>query len=367
MLFFKKKENKILKYILQNMLISGFIFLSLWFLFSFWLKEILNFNIDSIANTDYFRYFLNLLLAIWLYTGVYWIDKKEFRENKRIIFKVVTLWVILKSAFIWWIFYLLTWNILGFLLWIAIAQIDPLSVSHLIWKNKRLSNKAETIFRSWSSFDDPMTVLLLVYIALPIIWPIVNSWWDFNLNYFHYFMEVWANFVFVWVMYYYFKKFKKNKSMIPCLFLISLNFLLISFFFSIYLWLLLSVALIALFIRPDFWKNIEYVIAWAFYISIFILWMFLVNWVNIESWILLGGLVFISQFLVTFLFWKEFSFQDKMYLWFGQQNWITSIILALFLEKYFPWQIVSTIWIAILTITILYFSSNYILDKKFSK
>jgi len=369
MLFFRKKENIFYKFIYKNILISGFLVLlfGLLLLFSMWLNNIFNFNITQISDTDHFKYFLNFLLAIWLYTGVYWIDKKEFRENKKIILKVVTLWVILKSAFIGIIFYYLTWNILGFLLWIAIAQIDPLSVSHLIWKNKRLSKKAETIFRSWSSFDDPVTVLLLVYIALPIIWPLINSWWNFEVNYLRYFIEILTNFIFVWIIYYYFKKIKKNKSIVPCLFLVSLNFLVISFFFSIYMGLLLSIALIALFIRPNFWKNIDLTTSIAFYISIFILWMFLINWVDIKWGILLWILVFISQILVTFLFWKEFSIKDKLYLSVGQQNWITSIILALFLEKYFPWQIVSTIWVAIVVITILYYFFNYILDREFNK
>jgi len=131
--------------------------------------------------------------------------------------------------------------------------------------------------------------------------------------------------------------------------------------------LLLSIALIALFIRPNFWKNIDLTTSIAFYISIFILWMFLINWVDIKWGILLWILVFISQILVTFLFWKEFSIKDKLYLSVGQQNWITSIILALFLEKYFPWQIVSTIWVAIVVITILYYFFNYILDREFNK
>jgi len=354
MLFFKKKENKILKFILQNMLVLGFIFLSFWFLFSFWLKEFLNFNIVSVSQTDFFKYFLNMLLAVWLYTGVYWIDKKEFIEHKKIIFKVVTLWVILKSAFIWGIFYFLTWNILWFLLWIAIAQIDPLSVSHLIWKNKRLSTKAETIFRSWSSFDAPVVILLSIYIVLPLI---DNT----NVSLLEFF-KIFSSFIISFLIY----KLNINR-LIDKYKLLKIILFIILTIVLIYFEMFLLIALIALFIRPDFWKNIDYAVAWAFYISIFVLGMFLVNWVNIYSWILLGFLVFISQFLVTFLFWKEFSFQDKMYLWFGQQNWITSIILALFLEKYFPWQIVSTIWIAILTITILYFSSNYILDRKFSK
>ena len=188
----KLKENIFYKFIYKNILISGFLVLLFGLLFSMWLNNIFNFNITQISDTDHFKYFLNFLLAIWLYTGVYWIDKKEFRENKKIILKVVTLWVILKSAFIGIIFYYLTWNILGFLLWIAIAQIDPLSVSHLIWKNKRLSKKAETIFRSWSSFDDPVTVLLLVYIALPIIWPLINSWWNFEVNYFIFLFNIYG-------------------------------------------------------------------------------------------------------------------------------------------------------------------------------
>ena len=188
----KLKENIFYKFIYKNILISGFLVLLFGLLFSMWLNNIFNFNITQISDTDHFKYFLNFLLAIWLYTGVYWIDRKEFRENKKIILKVVTLWVILKSAFIGIIFYYLTWNILGFLLWIAIAQIDPLSVSHLIWKNKRLSKKAETIFRSWSSFDDPVTVLLLVYIALPIIWPLINSWWNFEVNYFIFLFNIYG-------------------------------------------------------------------------------------------------------------------------------------------------------------------------------
>ncbi|TMR15670.1 hypothetical protein ETD86_26755 [Nonomuraea turkmeniaca] len=45
---------------------------------------------------------------------------------------------------------------------VAVAQIDPLSVASVMADN-RLSDRAKTILGAWSSFDDPVTVILAFY------------------------------------------------------------------------------------------------------------------------------------------------------------------------------------------------------------
>ena len=124
---------------LKNQSVIFCIFVLFGLLISFLSIHLFSTNLTQI---DY-SYFSYTLLAIWLYGWVYGINIWEFSENKKVIFSAVTIWVVLKSIIIGWLLFFVTGNILSFLLWVVVAQIDPVSVWHLLkwWKSKRLSQK----------------------------------------------------------------------------------------------------------------------------------------------------------------------------------------------------------------------------------
>ena len=72
--------------------------------------------------------------------------------------------MLLKTLIIGGILYLATRQPAAFLLALTVAQIDPLAVANLLTgDSSHLSDRARTILSAWSSFDDPMTVLLSIY------------------------------------------------------------------------------------------------------------------------------------------------------------------------------------------------------------
>ncbi len=54
------------------------------------------------------------------------------------------------------------------ILGIVVAQIDPLSVASIL-RNPKMSIRVKSILAAWSSFDDPITVLLSLYFSIIFI------------------------------------------------------------------------------------------------------------------------------------------------------------------------------------------------------
>jgi len=315
----------------------------------------------NLSEIDY-TYLTYSLLAIGLYGGVYAIDLKEFRIHKKIIISAITIGVILKSLIIGGLLFFFTQNILSFLFGIIVAQIDPISVSHLLQKNKtkKLSKSGETILRAWSSFDDPMTVLLSIYLALPLLGTYIKGK-DLSFDFTSYFSELFYNLLFAAFIFILFKIFQKKFSQKKIL---EILLLVIIFCFVIYFKLMLSIALIALFFRPKISKTLDKAINFSLYISTILLGILLINGISFFIGFLLAIFTVLSQIIALFILMREFSQKDKVYLAFGQQNGITSIILAIIIESFYSGTI-SIIAPAIFFINSLYFILNHLADKYF--
>ncbi|HEY0664362.1 MAG TPA: cation:proton antiporter, partial [Thiobacillaceae bacterium] len=105
-----------------------------------------------------------ILLAIGLYGSTYAIDVASARHDRKLILTAVTVGVLVKAALIGSVVALAWQDPLFLLLGVVVAQIDPLSVAALM-ADERMSPRAKTILAAWSSFDDPITVILTVYVA----------------------------------------------------------------------------------------------------------------------------------------------------------------------------------------------------------
>ncbi|GAA3208318.1 hypothetical protein GCM10020256_04710 [Streptomyces thermocoprophilus] len=119
---------------------------------------------DTFIGNPLYGYLALLLLSIGLYGSTHGIDLSEARGSLRVVLVAVTAGVVLKAALIGAVMVLAFHRVEYLVLGIAVAQIDPLSVAAM-QDDKRVSPRAKAILSIWASFDDPMTVLLTVYVS----------------------------------------------------------------------------------------------------------------------------------------------------------------------------------------------------------
>lgn len=208
---------------------------------------------------------------------------------------------------------------------IALAQIDPLSVAALSDAgNPRLSARAASLLRAWSSFDDPMTVLLMLLVALPLMshdasgFSLASYAWGLGTN-----VGLLA------------LSYAAHRLKIPALPIIA-TVIFVSVFFNLPL---LAVACAGLFLRTaSIDRHIATVVRIAFFLSVCMLGTFIV-W-DARSF-LFGGLLAVatcvSQAIAAGLLTigSGFSWRDRVALMTAQESGITAIILALVLEREF--------------------------------
>jgi NhaP-type Na+/H+ or K+/H+ antiporter len=297
-------------------------------------------------HSPIYTYIIHTLLAIGLYGSVYGIDNSLIKGNRQIIFNAITIGVFLKTIIIGGLVWLSTQNIYAFILGVVVAQIDPLSVA-AIGKNKQLSERGNTILSAWSSFDDPMTIILSIYLGNLLTDNTKNLNFDLTKGYF---INLILNFSFAFIIFLAHKVTKKIKYFDYIL-------IIISFALAVYLNYMLAIAIIGLFLRPYFNSYIDKTINVAFIASLLILGYLLSNGINLKTGILLGFSAVIAQIIVGFILTYKLERNDRIYLAIAQQNGITAIILALMFEPMFSGT-VGIVAPAILTINILYAINN---------
>ncbi len=316
-------------------------------LLGYGLQAIFNLN-AYFQNASAFTEIAIFLLVIGLYASVYEIDVQILKRNVRIVFAALTLGIFLKSIFIGGILYIFTGNTIAFLLGVVVAQIDPLSVSYLLRnKDGSFSPTGRTILRVWSSFDDPVTVLLSLFLIGPL-----------NLGTFHdsqyaYIQQLLFNLLYAGSIFLITKYFLKKDGVKQQL------LLLICIILAIIFHLTLGVAIIALFLRPTLDKVFFHGVTIAFYIAIFLLGLTM----TVSSTILfygvsLGLLGYISQIIAAFCVGRGLTREDKLHLSLAQYNGITSVSLGLYFQSYFS-DLPGIVAFAVITINTLYYIMNH--------
>lgn len=314
--------------------------------------KVASFFIDTSSLPHYKLYtnFIYGLLAIGLYGSVFTINIKELRDNKKIVICAITVGVALKSIIIGSILYIFTKNSIAFLLGIAVAQIDPLSVASLLRSKKsNLSERAKTILAAWSSFDDPMSVIMMIYILNRFL--LFNH--DVSLSWLL-FIDFASNISFATIVFFILKSINSN-------FTFQYILLAVCFIISICNQLMLGIAIIGLFLRPPD-KRLSLIVEIAQYLSIFLLGMILINGVSLSDGLIVAIAAVSAQIIVGFILTVDLPLQDRINLSIAQQNGITAIILSLLMESYFDGS-VAIIAPAILFINII----NYLLNSNYSR
>lgn len=323
-------------------------------------------DLNDIANSAIYTHATSLLLAIGLFGSTYAIDRTEAREHKQIIVTAVTVGVFVKAALIAGVLVLITQDPVFVILGVAVAQIDPLSVATLLGDD-RMSPRVKTILAAWASFDDPITVLLVVYasaiatgsFASPgsaVVADSADGVSGLAAALLPYTVDLIANLALaalaalVWYG-------LRRWSWLRYPLLAALAVL------AIWQFLMLAVAIAGLFVRPAALDRVmNAATRWALLVAAAMLGLLLVNGVALVNGLLLGLAAFGSQMVVGWLLSRRLSRTDRIHLALAQQNGITAIILALRLETQFAGA-VAVIAPAIFFTNLTYYLANGLADR----
>ncbi|MFI6393157.1 hypothetical protein [Nonomuraea sp. NPDC050540] len=288
----------------------------------------------------------SLLLAIGLYGSTHGIDRAEARQHGKLILLAVTVGVLLKAAFIAGVVYLVSGDPRAVILAVAMAQIDPLSVASVMADN-RLSDRARTILGAWSSFDDPVTIILAFY-AVSLSRPTDGLSAS-------YLMDLGLNALFAAAAYGLWRLVRNAPPVLTYLAVVS------AIASAAWSSLMLGIATAGLYLRLPDSRWLSRAVTAAFALSAFLMGLLLVGGTNLAMGLLLGLAAFTAQMLAALVLTHGLPMIDRIHLGLAQQNGITAVILALAFEREFP-GFVAVVAPAILTVNLVYVLANRAAD-----
>jgi hypothetical protein len=265
-------------------------------------------DIQGIPGTSWYLYGAMVLLALGLYGSTTQISLPEVRASARIVVLAVTLGVGPKAALITAVMYAAYHEPLYLVLGVAMAQIDPLSVVAL-QRSSKLSKRAKSILYAWSSFDDPVTILLTIYVAafvVPLLLGAKSGLFGAGLGSFA--LNLLANLAFaavaaiIWLVF-------TRRVRIPLLSdgarlswgqtLVAVVLLVAFAAVAVWQFLMLGLALVGLFFRPCLGPWLGRAVRVAFLLASVALGVLLVDGVALLPGLVLGGTAFAAQIAVA--------------------------------------------------------------------
>ncbi|GGK79322.1 hypothetical protein Ppa06_40130 [Planomonospora parontospora subsp. parontospora] len=305
-------------------------------------------GLDGLEHSTAYVLFSSLLLAIGLYGSTHGIDRAEAREHTRLIVLAVTVGVVLKTAFIAGVVYLVSGDPRALIMAVVVAQIDPLSVASVM-KDDRLSARAKTILGAWSSFDDPVTIILAVYAAA-----LVRGSGGGGLSV-AYFADLGLNALFALVAYLVWRLVRNAP---PVLSYLAAAGAVVSAAWSS---LMLGLAAAGLYLRLPDSRWLLRAVSAAFALSAFLMGLLLVGGTSLGMGVLLGLAAFAAQMVAALVLTHGLPVADRVHLGLAQQNGVTAVILALVFERDFG-GFVAVVAPAILTINLVHAAANRAAD-----
>jgi hypothetical protein len=334
-----------------------------------WVAAVL-LRLDDVDSSGGYRFFVTALLGFGLYASTRGIEIDEFRAHLRTVLVAVTVGVLAKAAFIFGVLYLVYGEPDHVVLAIALAQIDPLSVAAVRLKS-RMSDSAKALLAAWSSFDDPITVLLTAYFTAYALG--AHDTVGAGLNSFG--TSLLWNAVLVVTAYLAHRGHRAWRARHtapdaprpwPVRWVVRSGLLLLLLaagFLAVQYALLLALAVIGLFFRPNLGRSLDGLTQVALYTATFAVGVVLVGGLRIGAGVVLGVAAYAAQIVVALLLtipkvWRG----DRARLALGQQNGLTAIILALLLEPNFPGTI-AVVAPAIIVVNLLHALCNGLYDR----
>jgi hypothetical protein len=308
-------------------------------------------GLRGIQSSPAYSVATSLLLGIGLYGSTASIDRAGAAAHKKIILWAITVGVLLKAAVIGGVLYLVTRDPVFFVLGVAVAQIDPLSVATLMGDD-RMSARAKSILAAWASFDDPMTVLLAVYASA-----LVRGDHGLGGGVGRYALDLAFNLGLAALAIAAWRVLRERRVVVTVVFVALLVV-------AVWQFLMLAIAIVGLFVRPAWLvRRLPSITNGALLVSGGVLGLLLVNGVHIREGLLLGLMAFVAQAVAAALLTRRLPATDRTHLALAQQNGITAIILGLRLEVPFPGAI-GVIAPAILVTNITHYLANRVADRR---
>jgi NhaP-type Na+/H+ or K+/H+ antiporter len=329
------------------------------------------FGITSVADGRWYAMATATLLAVGLFSSTFGISLAEARRHLKLILSAVTIGVLLKACIIGTVLSIWMRSPFGYILGVIVAQIDPLSTAAL-QRGKRLSARAKTILGAWASFDDPITVILSLYVPVAItavsgiVWPgVAGSLREGGLG--GYLRDTGLQLAFAgaaFVLWMAVRRYTRARNYIVLLFagVAAYALLALSLSVAVYLFWMLGVAVIGLFMRPDIGKLLDRVVQWALCLAALLLGVLMAGGVDVKTGVVLGVAAYAAQMLVGYVLCWRLRRKDRYHIALAQQNGITAVILALLFEPYYPGTI-AIVGPAVLVINALHLVANYVLDR----
>ncbi|MET8685142.1 hypothetical protein ABZV77_13080 [Streptomyces sp. NPDC004732] len=328
---------------------------------------------DLVTDSAAYPLIVSLLLAVGLYGSTSGIDLAEARGDLRTLLLAVTVGVLAKAALIVPVLWLAVREPAYLILAIAVAQIDPLSVAALRSRS-RMSERGKTVLSVWSSFDDPVTVLLTAYLA-PVALSALNGAADSSalpVTPDAYALTMLGNVVLVAVAalgWFLLRPRPQAQGWegggadllraVGCLLVLG-GVLAVATAYG----LMLGVAIVGLFYRPPLLLPVlGPALATAYYLALVALGLLLVDGVEFGPGIALGAAAFGAQMVVGWFIARNLDRSDRVSLALGQQNGVTAVVLALSLQPAFP-RTVAIVAPAVVTVNVLHFLTNELWNRR---
>lgn len=327
------------------------------------------FALDGIDSTAFYSWSVTALLGFGLYAATTGIPLDLLRTRLRTVVLAVTLGVAAKAALIFLAMFLVFRRPEHAVLAVAVAQIDPLSVAAMRGKS-RMSESARTLLTAWAAFDDPITVLLTVYVtafALSANDPAQVTVFGAGPGGFALGLLVnllLAGGILVGRHVLHRRREGRFPNRVPMGYAAVAAVVLAGLAaVAVTLSLMLAFALVGLFLRPPEHWNIDRLMTGAVLVAAFAVGLLLPGGISILPGVVLGVAAYASQVLIALaLTVSKVWHNDRAVLALAQQNGITAIVLALTLEPLLPGT-VAVVAPAILVVNTLHAGCNAIWDR----
>jgi hypothetical protein len=274
-----------------------------------------------------FEYVTRVLLAVGLYGAVAGIPLAELRASRGLVVRAVTIGVVAKWLLIGGLFWLYFRHPYAFVLGLAVTQIDPLSVAHLLGDPRHpLSGRGRAVLAAWSSFDDPVTVLLILLVGPLILVDPSGVGPDSLVGYAGSLVLSAGLVAGALGLDRVARKSPAGRAAV----------LLTAMAIAVVLDLMLVPAVLGLFLRLPWDRAVSRAVSGALVVATLILGAALAAGIDPAAGLVLGVAAFAAQGVVAVALTRGLPRADRVGLALAQQNGITAIILALWVEKTFP-------------------------------
>ncbi|PWI18269.1 hypothetical protein DI272_32090 [Streptomyces sp. Act143] len=303
------------------------------------------------------------LLAVGLYGSASGVGRPEGRGDVYRIVVAITFGVVVKAAFIAGALWLAFHGKSDYLvLAVAMAQIDPLSVSAML-EARDMSPRAKSLLAAWASFDDPVTTVLVVILGSMVL----TDAGSVSSGATSYAETLIGNAVLLvvaaglWLVVRQ-PRARRDEPVGPRRAVLQIGALVALLAVATWQFLMLGLAVSALFFRPPLGRWLGRATNAALWVATFLLGMLLAKGAVYSVGAVLGVATFVAQGVVGAVVTLGFTARDRTSLCLSQQNGITAIILALLLEPTLP-EAVAVVAPAILVVNLLHLTSNDLLAR----